>query len=39
MDEQPLFQEVQRLRQEINFHNYRYNVLDDQSLTTPSSIN
>ncbi len=28
MDEQTLFQELQQLRQEINFHNYRYNVLD-----------
>ncbi len=28
MDDQILFQELQRLRQEINFHNYRYNVLD-----------
>jgi DNA ligase (NAD+) len=28
MDDQTLFQELQQLRQEINFHNYRYNVLD-----------
>jgi DNA ligase (NAD+) len=28
MDDQTLFQELKRLRQEINFHNYRYNVLD-----------
>jgi len=28
MDDHKLFQELQQLRQEINFHNYRYNVLD-----------
>ena len=28
MDDQKLFDELQQLRQEINFHNYRYNVLD-----------
>ena len=28
MADQTLSQELQRLRQEINFHNYRYNVLD-----------
>jgi len=33
MDEQTLFQELQRLRQEINFHNYRYNVLDDPVIS------
>jgi DNA ligase (NAD+) len=28
MDENALFQELQRLRAEINFHNYRYHVMD-----------
>ncbi len=29
MDEQTQLQELEQLRREINFHNYRYNVLDD----------
>jgi DNA ligase (NAD+) len=33
MDDQTLFQNLQRLRQEINFHNYRYNVLDDPVIS------
>jgi DNA ligase (NAD+) len=33
MDEQSLFQEYEKLRQEINFHNYRYNVLDAQVIS------
>ncbi|HVP21895.1 MAG TPA: NAD-dependent DNA ligase LigA, partial [Anaerolineaceae bacterium] len=28
MDDQTLFQELERLKQQINYHNYRYNVLD-----------
>jgi DNA ligase (NAD+) len=28
MDDQTLFQELERLKRDVNFHNYRYNVLD-----------
>ncbi len=28
MDDQTIFQELERLKRDVNFHNYRYNVLD-----------
>src|SRR5512135_1787984 len=28
MDDQTLYRELEQLKQEVNFHNYRYNVLD-----------
>ena len=33
MDEQTQLQELEQLRREINFHNYRYNVLDDPVIS------
>ena len=33
MDEQTQLQELERLRREINYHNYRYNVLDDPVIS------
>jgi len=33
MDEHNQLQELERLRREINFHNYRYNVLDDPVIS------
>jgi DNA ligase (NAD+) len=33
MDKQTQLQELEQLRREINFHNYRYNVLDDPVIS------
>jgi hypothetical protein len=33
MTDEALFQELQRLKKEIHFHNYRYHVLDDPILS------
>ena len=33
MDEQSQLKELEQLRREINFHNYRYNVLDDPVIS------
>jgi DNA ligase (NAD+) len=33
MDDQTLFQELERLRREIDLHNYRYNVLDSPVIS------
>lgn len=33
MDDKTLFQRLQQLRQEINFHNYRYHVLDQPVIS------
>src|SRR5450830_349696 len=33
MAENPLFQEYEKLKKEINFHFYRYHVLDDSLIS------
>ncbi len=33
MDDHELLQELEKLRAEINFHNYRYHVMDDPVIS------
>jgi DNA ligase (NAD+) len=36
MDERQLYDELEQLKQEIHFHNYRYHVLDDPLISDAS---